>query len=225
VARNPRIQAMFRMIGYGENLGSGFPTILSAWGDENWRKPDLRQNDSLHQVELRLWMISLLPPECTQYLQEHFGWVYSTLNREEQIILGTAYLENEVSNTRLQSIFELNSIAIGHILSTLVERQLLVAQRKGRWTSYHINEEYTIPERQLSIVDVPEEKITFTNETDKQIYDYIRANGFITTPQIIEITNITTRAGAVFAVNRLIARNLVRKVRKGKHFIYEMESN
>lgn len=30
VARNPRIQTMLRMIGYGDNIGSGFPTILSA---------------------------------------------------------------------------------------------------------------------------------------------------------------------------------------------------
>ena len=29
-ARNPRIQNMFRMVGFGENFDSGFPTILSA---------------------------------------------------------------------------------------------------------------------------------------------------------------------------------------------------
>ena len=54
VARNPRIQTMFRMIGYGDNIGSGFPAILSAWGEESWRKPDLSQNEELHQVELKL---------------------------------------------------------------------------------------------------------------------------------------------------------------------------
>ncbi|WP_288147555.1 RNA-binding domain-containing protein, partial [Xylanibacter rodentium] len=30
-ARNQRMQHMLRMIGYGENLGSGFPLILNAW--------------------------------------------------------------------------------------------------------------------------------------------------------------------------------------------------
>lgn len=38
-ARNPKIQNMLRMVvGYGENLGSGFPLILDAWkqaGREN----------------------------------------------------------------------------------------------------------------------------------------------------------------------------------------------
>lgn len=30
-ARNPRMQNVLRMIGYGDNIGSGFPTILDAW--------------------------------------------------------------------------------------------------------------------------------------------------------------------------------------------------
>ena len=50
---------MFRMIGLGDNIGSGFPTILNAGGAENWRKPDLYDDQELHQVELRLWMVSL----------------------------------------------------------------------------------------------------------------------------------------------------------------------
>ena len=33
-ARNQRLQNMFRMIGFGENLGSGFPLILSAWNEK-----------------------------------------------------------------------------------------------------------------------------------------------------------------------------------------------
>lgn len=79
VARNPRIQTMFCMIGYGDNIGSGFPAILSARGEESWRKPDLSQNEELHQVELKLWMISLMPSECTEYLQKLFGLAYSHL--------------------------------------------------------------------------------------------------------------------------------------------------
>lgn len=30
-ARNPRMQNILRMVGYGDNIGSGFPTILDAW--------------------------------------------------------------------------------------------------------------------------------------------------------------------------------------------------
>lgn len=53
-ARNPRIQNMLRMIGYGENLGSGFPLILSAWKEAGWGNPVLENKVELDEVELAL---------------------------------------------------------------------------------------------------------------------------------------------------------------------------
>ena len=53
-ARNPRIQNMLRMIGYGENIGSGFPKIISAWQKAGWGKPELIDKYELQEVELRL---------------------------------------------------------------------------------------------------------------------------------------------------------------------------
>ena len=53
-ARNQRIQNMFRMIGFGENLGSGFPLILSAWNEKHWLKPELIEQRELMQVKLVL---------------------------------------------------------------------------------------------------------------------------------------------------------------------------
>ena len=53
-ARNQRIQNMFRMIGFGENLGSGFPLILSAWNEKHWLKPQLIEQRDLLQVKLIL---------------------------------------------------------------------------------------------------------------------------------------------------------------------------
>lgn len=48
------MQNMFRMIGYGENLGSGFPLILNAWNEEHWLKPELLEQLDLMQVKLTL---------------------------------------------------------------------------------------------------------------------------------------------------------------------------
>lgn len=53
-ARNQRLQNMFRMIGFGENLGSGFPLILSAWNEKHWLKPELIEQRDLMQVKLVL---------------------------------------------------------------------------------------------------------------------------------------------------------------------------
>lgn len=224
VARNPRLQTMFRMIGYGDNIGSGFPTILSVWGNEKWRKPDLSQNEELHQVELRLWMISLMPQECSEYLQKLFGWVYEKLNKEEQLILGTAYLEKGVTNSRMQSIIERSSVEIGHILASLVEQKMLNATKKGRWTSYCLNTEYQIPAKQPQ-VDIHPNLIVFKNDSDQIIYEYIKTNGFITTQQVLEITKINTTQGANTALGRLMRAELIQKIRKGRQFIYEIKSN
>ncbi len=35
------MQRMLRMVGYGDNIGSGFMKILSAWKKESWIVPDL----------------------------------------------------------------------------------------------------------------------------------------------------------------------------------------
>ena len=53
-ARNPKIQNMLRMIGYGKSVGSGFPTILSAWKDAQWGEPELKNKFEIDEVELVL---------------------------------------------------------------------------------------------------------------------------------------------------------------------------
>lgn len=54
--RNPHMQTMLRMVGFGDNAGSGFPTILAAWEKEGWVKPELVENTTLNQVTLVLQM-------------------------------------------------------------------------------------------------------------------------------------------------------------------------
>ena len=203
VARNPRIQTFFRMIGAGDNIGSGFPTTLSAWGEENWRKPDLSEDTELH-------------------LQRLLGQEYSHLSREEQIILGTAFLEGTVTNSRMQSMLDLHSTEIGRILSWLVDSNMLIANKKGRWTNYRLNEDYEIPPEQIRLIEPSSVEPSFRNGTDKIIYDYIRTNRFITTHQVLEITRIKTSQGANVALGRLMKMGLIVKIRKGRQFIYQL---
>jgi predicted HTH transcriptional regulator len=53
-SRNPNMQLMLRMIGFGDNAGSGIPTILNAWKQEDWVEPDLHEDTHLNQVTLTL---------------------------------------------------------------------------------------------------------------------------------------------------------------------------
>ncbi len=47
---------MLRMVGYGDNAGSGFPTILNAWAAQGWAVPKLVEDTILNQVTLILKM-------------------------------------------------------------------------------------------------------------------------------------------------------------------------
>ena len=221
VARNPKIQNMFRMIGLGDNIGSGFPTILKVWGEENWRKPDLYDHQDLHQVELCLWMVSLMPIECTAYLNSVFAQDYGKLNSGEQIALATAYLEDKVSNVRLQSVLGLNSVEVGRILYGLVEKNMLVPEHRGRWTLYRINNEYEKRLEQLEIKSINSEGLEL-KEPEKTIYNYVLVNEMITTQQVVDIIpTISTLAGASAAINRLIGKGLLVKERQGRHIFYK----
>ncbi len=46
--------AMLRMIGFGENVGSGFPKIIAAWKETNWGEPQLLNKLDVDEVELVL---------------------------------------------------------------------------------------------------------------------------------------------------------------------------
>ena len=142
-ARNPNMQAIFRMIGFGDNIGSGFPTILDAWKKENWRQPCLVENPDLHLVELTLSMVSLISDECHTALHEIYGTDYNTLDKEKQLVLATAFSEGSTSNYRMQQLLGKNSLQVGKTLYSLVVKDMLIADNKGRWTSYSLNSKYS----------------------------------------------------------------------------------
>lgn len=56
-SRNPHMQTMLRMVGFGDNAGSGFPSILATWEEEGWVQPELIEDNALNQVTLYLKMI------------------------------------------------------------------------------------------------------------------------------------------------------------------------
>ncbi len=142
-SRNPRIQNMFRMIGFGENIGSGFPTILRAWKEEKWREPDLREVSDVNTVELKLWTTSLLPQRISEQLHELFGSSINHLMADEQRILAVVASEDNVTNARLQTILDKNSIEVGWFLSHLTSQGMLCSDHRGRWTTYRLNSSFT----------------------------------------------------------------------------------
>ena len=44
------MQTMLRLVGFGDNAGSGFPTILEVWKSEGWIEPLLIEDTNLNQM-------------------------------------------------------------------------------------------------------------------------------------------------------------------------------
>ena len=172
-ARNPRIQNMLRMIGFGDNIGSGYPTILRAWKDEHWRKPTLLDRTELRQVDLTMPMTSLLPESVLSEMKAHYGEEsYHAMTSEEQMILAYVWNGDSISNTELQQLLGLNSIEVGKILHQMVAKQLLNKENKNRWTTYTLlkdgNADSTSEEKSEEKTDVTD------NVTDKDNGDQKR---------------------------------------------------
>lgn len=81
--RNPHMQTMLRMVGYGDNAGSGFPTILYTWNMEGWIELDLQENTRLNQVSLTLRMV----PKWKGYLEQISNLLSKNLPISDETLL------------------------------------------------------------------------------------------------------------------------------------------
>ena len=87
-------------------------------------------------------MASVISDECHIALHNLYGSDYVNLNKEEQLVLATAFTEGSTSNYRMQQLLGKNSLEVGKILYAMVGRAMLVPINRGRWTSYSLNSEY-----------------------------------------------------------------------------------
>ncbi len=218
-ARNPRIQNMLRMIGYGENIGSGYPTILKAWNEQNWRKPILADRTELRQVDLTLPMISLLPESTLAEMKTHYGEeTYNSLTAYEQQVIAYVWNGDSVSNMELQQILGMNSLEIGKLLHNMVDKHLLHQESKNRWTTYTIIKGLATPESEVKSEvesevesevksDIKNESKTLT-DTEKKVLRLIKQNSHISYTEIGE--RVSLGETSVYKITkRLREKNLI----------------
>lgn len=141
--RNPSLQQMFQMIGAGEKAGSGFPKILQAWREQDWRAPALEENMEQEDICLRLTTISLFPPEVTAEMERRFPKKMHLLDKNGRLALATAILEKSVTNERLQELTDQHPRDLTFLLKNLVKKGFLTVREKRRWSSYTLTPEDT----------------------------------------------------------------------------------
>ena len=59
-----------------------------------------------------------------------------------------------------------HSIDVGRLLANLVDLNMLIVERRGRWTTYQINAEYEKQPEQMELVDALIPKVDL-NKTDQ----------------------------------------------------------
>ena len=165
--RNKNLQKMFRLIGFGENIGSGFPKILKAWYEQKWAEPVLEENFRIDEVVLKMSMISFVPEVYREKLRLIYGSSLDSLNTDEVKILLAAITEGEISNARVQCILDMHSKDISDLLRSMVNRGLLVEEGFGRGKKYMVHEQFCCEESNSSLDSVVEK--SKGNDANKKI--------------------------------------------------------
>ena len=124
-ARNPRIQNMLRMIGYGENLGSGFPMIVSAWKDAGWGEPKLENQIDLDEVELSL-PVQTKVDETEKYLESTLkNTLKNTLKGTRKSIVEIMMKNPNITITQIAKQLRMNSRGIDKHIKSLREQGII----------------------------------------------------------------------------------------------------
>ena len=119
-SRNPHMQIMLRMVGFGDNAGSGFPSILAAWKEEGWVKPELVENTSLNQVTLYLRMIPALSEKSAESAEKSAEKQEVLLSKRQRQILECMELEVMYKTEEIAEKIGLKGARTRELLNELV---------------------------------------------------------------------------------------------------------
>lgn len=153
-ARNRNIQKMFRMIGYGDNIGSGFQKILSAWNTLGFIRPELKELSDVKEVWLTLPLIQTFRKgggTCSEISTVNStinSTVNSTVNflngtfrnielSDTQVILLRNMIENPIITiAELSTVTGLDRNAVNYQLKklrTIINIKRAGSNKKGQW--------------------------------------------------------------------------------------------
>ena len=142
-ARNQRIQNMFRMIGFGENLGSGFPLILSAWNEKHWLKPELIEQRELMQVKLILSIetkeedtpanvLVNIPDVLKDVLKDVHKDVLKELTERQIVILETIFTSPDVTQQEMSTKLKVSKKTIQREFDAIRKLGINIDRQDGR---------------------------------------------------------------------------------------------
>ncbi|MDR1279669.1 MAG: putative DNA binding domain-containing protein [Opitutaceae bacterium] len=136
--RNRTLHKMFRLVGVGEQAGSGIPKILHGWRSRHWRAPNLYDTPvPYNQTLLELRMLDLFPEDVLAGLRIRFGSRFEALPQVERVALAVAASERTVTHARLRTITADHPVDLSRALRHLRDEGMLESTG-GRGAVYHL---------------------------------------------------------------------------------------
>lgn len=135
--RNRTLHKMFRLVGVGEQAGSGIPKIYGGWASQHWRPPALyERTEPYNQTLLELRMVDLLPKDLLAALRKAFGAEFDALGQDERLTLAAAASEKVITHARAREITGLHPFDATRLLQNLVRGAFLELHNPGRGAVY-----------------------------------------------------------------------------------------
>jgi ATP-dependent DNA helicase RecG len=135
--RNRTLHKMFRLVGVGEQAGSGIPKIYDGWGGQHWRTPALyERSEPYNQTLLELRMVDLLPEDVVAALRLQFGTAFDALQRNERLTLAAVASERTLGHTRVMELTGLHPVEATRLLQGLIRNGFLESHNPGRGAVY-----------------------------------------------------------------------------------------
>ena len=124
-SRNPHMQTMLRLVGFGDNAGSGFPTILDVWKSEGWIKPELIEDTNLDPVTLVMKMEKESDDESAEKSADSKKMKAIDLSERQKQILAYMDAGVEYSTEQVAEKIGLKGPRTRQLLNELVNMELL----------------------------------------------------------------------------------------------------
>ena len=139
--RNRTLHKIFRLVGVGEQAGTGIPKILHGWQSQHWNPPKLYDTPTpYNQTLLELRMIDLFPEQVMAGLKARFGMRFETLSHVERVALALAASEGTVNHARLRAVTTEHPVDLSKTLQHLTQTGMLESTG-GRGAVYHLSGE------------------------------------------------------------------------------------
>lgn len=198
--RNRTLHKMFRLVGVGEQAGTGIPKILHGWQTQHWNPPKLHDTSvPYNQTLLELRMVDLFPEEIMAGLKGRFGTSFDRLDHVERVALALAACEGTVNHARLRAITAEHPVDLSKTLQHLTHLGMLESTG-GRGAVYHLpGEAIPTPDEvfgaatRISIPSSPNLSASSSNLTENRDADGCLITAQLALPVIDNLNALSAR--------------------------------